>query len=367
MKIALTGGHLTTALAVIDELEKTQAELIFLGRATATEGDKAPSAESVIVPGLGIKFYPIKVGRLQRRFSLYTIPSIARVPAGFVQSLIILGKERPDAIVSFGSYVAFPVVLAGWVLGIPTITHEQTVKAGLANRLISFFAKKVAVAWKESLEYFPKDKSVLVGNPVRAELLNLKKVRTSRPAVLITGGNQGSHVINEAVTDILADLLKNYEVIHQTGGSEVYKDFEKLKAASRLLPKKLSSRYKIAKWFNTKELIEIFSRVDVLVGRAGANTVSEAAALGIPAVFIPIPWATGDEQTENAKILESMGAAVILPQDRLTPKRLLNSIDYIIKNYRDFKSKARGARRLVDNKAAANFAQEIEALVSSNV
>ncbi len=368
MKIAITGGHLTPALAVIDELKKTPgSEIIFLGRATATEGDKSPSAESVVIPNQGIKFYAIAAGRFQRRFSLYTIPSLAKIPLGSLQSLVILSKERPDVVISFGSYVAFPVVLASWLLGIPVITHEQTVKGGLANKFISKFAKRIVLAWEQSLEHFPKSKSIVVGNPVRAEILNLKKIRTTRPVIYITGGNQGAHIINEAVSDILPELLNRYEVVHQTGGSEIYKDYEKLKASASLLPKRLQNRYKIAKWFNTNELVQVFARSSLIVGRAGANTISEIAALGLPAIFIPIPWVSGDEQTRNAKLLESIGAAIILPQDRLTPKRLLNTIDYLIKNYPTFRSKAKEAKKTVNKGAAKDIVEEIKNIAGSNV
>ncbi len=368
MKIAVTGGHLTTALAVISELEKIPgSKIIFIGRASTIEGDKSPSAESIVIPNLGLKFYAITAGRLQRRLSVHTVPSIAKTPVGILQALVILSREKPDVIVSFGSYVAFPVVLAGWVLGIQTITHEQTVKGGLANRLVANFAKKIAVAWDESKEYFPKEKVVVVGNPIRKEILGVKRVRTTHPVVFITGGNQGAHVINDAVSDVLGELLSRYEVVHQTGGSEVYKDFEKLKASVSLLPKRLQNRYRVAKWFNTNELVKIFSKTSLIVGRSGANTVSEAAALGLPAVFIPIPWSGSEEQARNAKILQDIGAAVVLPQNRLTPNRLLNTIDHVIKNHQSFKSKAKNAKKIVNKDAAKNLAKEVTKMVEGNV
>ncbi|MEX0616544.1 MAG: UDP-N-acetylglucosamine--N-acetylmuramyl-(pentapeptide) pyrophosphoryl-undecaprenol N-acetylglucosamine transferase [Candidatus Woykebacteria bacterium] len=359
MKIALSGGHLTPALAVIDEFKKmANVEIIFIGRARSTEGDVTPSAESVVIPNLGIKFYAISAGRLQRHLSLYTIPSIAKVPLGVIQSLAILGKEKPDIIISFGSYVALPVVFSGWILGIPTITHEQTLKGGLANKFITRFAKKIALSWEESRKYFPGEKTVVVGNPIRKEILNLKRVRTSRPVIFITGGNQGAHIINETVGDVLPDLLKKYEVVHQTGGSEAFKDYEKLKAASSILPKRFQNRYIIEKWFSSEEISKILAKTSVLVGRSGANTVSETAALGVPAIFIPLPHSAGGEQTINAQILENLQAAVILPQERLTPKRLLNSVDHVVKNYNLFKGKAREARKIIDPKAAKKLVEE---------
>src|SRR3989344_4966493 len=177
-KIIVTGGHLTPALATIEELRKNpDDEIIFIGRAHATEGDKAASVESTTITSLGIKFYSINPGRLQRRFTRFTLGSLVKVPVGLIQALGILSRERPQAILSFGSYVAAPVVVAGWILGIPIITHEQTLRSGLSNKLIARFSKKIAVSWEESLEHFPKNKTVLVGNPIRADLLNLEKKR----------------------------------------------------------------------------------------------------------------------------------------------------------------------------------------------
>lgn len=364
-KIVITGGHLTPALATIDELKKdSDVEIIFIGRARSTEGDKTPSAESVVIPNLGIKFYSIHAGRLQRRFTRYTLWGIGKMPVGFLQALGILSRERPAAILSFGSYVAAPVVLAGWVLGIPIITHEQTVKGGLSNRFIAKFAKRIAVAWEHSLKDFPKEKVILVGNPIRRELLTLKKKRVSRPVIYITGGNQGAHAINEMVLDILSDLLNEYEVVHQTGGSEVYKDFETLTALADQLPTKLRTRYTIAKWFDTAESVNIFAKATVVVGRSGANTVVETMALGIPAVYIPLPISANSEQAKNAKVMEELGAAVILSQDRLTPKRLLAAIRVVVRDYEKYRRAAKSAQKVLKLNAASLLASETLKLVN---
>lgn len=364
-KIILTGGHLTPALATIEELQKKSGvEIVFIGRLHATEGDKAPSAESIVIPNLGIKFYSIRPGRLQRKFTRFTILSLAKIPLGLLQSIGILSRERPQAILSFGSYVAAPVVLAGWILGIPIITHEQTLKSGLSNRLIARFAKKIAVSWEESLEHFPKSKTVLVGNPIRSELLSIAKKRISRPTVYVTGGNQGAHVINEMVLEILKELLEKYYVIHQTGGSEINKDFETLSAFASQLPPKLASRYRIAKWYDTLETVAIFSQASILVGRAGANTVFEAMALGIPAVFIPLAIAAGDEQTKNAKLMEKIDAAIILPEERLTPKRLLAAINLVADNYKKYYENAKKARKSLNLNAAKLLSDEVLKLIN---
>ncbi|OGY21647.1 MAG: hypothetical protein A2113_03750 [Candidatus Woykebacteria bacterium GWA1_44_8] len=364
MKICICGGHLTPALAVTSELRKRGInDIFFIGRSRAMEGDAAPSAESVVISSLGIKFYSIPAGRLQREFTRYTTPSLLKAPLGLARSLLILGQERPDLVISFGSYVALPVVLAAWVLGIPAITHEQTVKGGLANSLISRFAKKIALSWPESLKFFPKEKCIVTGNPIRSEILNVKKKRTARRAIFITGGNQGAHSINEAVLEIIEPLLERYEVAHQTGGAERFRDFEMLTARVSQLPRRLQNRYQAFKWLNSAELANVYSRSSLLVGRSGANTVGEVAALGIPALFIPLPWAGAKEQEKNAQMLSDFGAAIILPQERLTPTRLLAAINTMIEKLEIFKKEAKKAKKLINLEAAKSLVDEALKLV----
>jgi UDP-N-acetylglucosamine--N-acetylmuramyl-(pentapeptide) pyrophosphoryl-undecaprenol N-acetylglucosamine transferase len=364
MKICICGGHLTPALAVISELKKRGvSDIFFIGRARAMEGDSAPSAESAVIPSLGVKFYPIAAGRLQRRFTRYTIPSLLKVPVGIGHCLLILSQEKPDLVISFGSYVALPVVFAAWVLGIPSLTHEQTVKGGLANSLISRFAKKIALSWPESLKHFPEKKCVVTGNPIRSEILNIERKRTSRPVIFITGGNQGAHSINEAVLEIIEPLLEKYEVVLQAGGAERFKDFEMLTARVSQLPRRLQGRCQIFKWLNSAELAAVYSRASLVVGRSGANTVGEVAALGIPALFIPLPWAGANEQQKNAQMLAEVGAAIILPQERLTPKRLLAAVNAMIAGLETYKREARKAKRLIRLDAAKVLVDEALALV----
>lgn len=367
MKIAICGGHLTPAMAAISELKNRKLnEIFYVGRSKTIEGDPTPSAESVVIPNLGVKFYSIPAGRFQRRFTKYTIPSLARTPVGFAKAILILSQERPDVVISFGSYVALPTVIAAWVLGIPSITHEQTVKGGLANIIIARFVKKIAISWPDSVNFFPKEKCVLTGNPIRKEILAVKRKRTSRPVIFITGGNQGAHSINEIVLEIIGDLLDKYEVFHQIGSAAKFKDFEMLNAKVSRLPVKLRNRYKASKWLNGNEVAKVYERTSLLVGRSGANTVSEVAALGIPALFIPLPWAGANEQEKNARMLEGLGAALVLPQERLTPKRLWAAINSIINRLDEYNSAARAAKKLVRTDAARVLVDEALKLTNKN-
>ena len=365
MKIAIAGGHLTPALALIEELKKYSVSLIYLGRTRSLEGDKTPSAESIVIPQFGVKFFGFNPGRLQRKFSTQTIFSLARVFLGFVQAFFILFKEKPKVIVSFGSYVALPVVIAGWLLKIPIITHEQTASLGLANKIITLFARKIGVSWQTFGTSLPKEKVIFVGNFLRKEILAVKKRNQKVPLIYITGGNQGSHLINETVSHTLEDLLKDFYIVHQTGSSQIFGDFEMLTEKRQNLPSKLANRYRISKWFNTKELAKIYSKASFVVSRAGANTLYELSYLGIPAIFIPISWSANNEQTKNAKMLEKLGCALILLESSLSPKRFLNAVFFMNDNLDTFRKKTKKAKEMIKTNGLLIFVDEIFKLVNA--
>jgi UDP-N-acetylglucosamine--N-acetylmuramyl-(pentapeptide) pyrophosphoryl-undecaprenol N-acetylglucosamine transferase len=364
MKICMTGGHLTPALATIKELQnRGQHEIFFIGRKTTTEGDKTPSIESQIVPQLGLKFFPIHPGRLQRRFSTRTIPSLIRTPIGFLESLSILVRENPNVVVSFGGYVALPVVLAAWMLRIPIVTHEQTSVVGLANRIIAHFAARIAVSFESSIKYFPPKKVVLTGNPIRTDIMEIKNrrllIESRHPVILITGGNQGSHVINTAVAGILPKLLEKYVIIHQVGMAGVYNDHETMEEIKSKLPAKLARNYHLERYISPDEFGAVLKSTDLAIARSGANAVMDFAVSKVPCIFIPLPFATHDEQTKNARLLVDLGAAVILPQRELTPERLLGVTEMMIQNLRRYKKAATTAKKLVRLDAGKRLADEV--------
>ncbi|MFZ5366434.1 MAG: UDP-N-acetylglucosamine--N-acetylmuramyl-(pentapeptide) pyrophosphoryl-undecaprenol N-acetylglucosamine transferase [Patescibacteria group bacterium] len=357
-RIVICGGHLTPAQAVIEELKKEDRwQIYYFGRKYAMEGKRVPSAESKIIPLLGIKFIPIAAGRLQRKFTRFTIPSLLRVPLGFFQSLYWLLKIRPLVICSFGGYVSVPVVLAGWLLRIPILTHEQTTVFGLASKINSFFASKIAVSFPESLKFFPKEKVILTGNPIRQEIFKIRKpshfpLRPSPfPLIYITGGNQGAKVINRAVLEILPKLLGKYTIIHQCGEL----DYENLKLDLR-------ENYILTKYVGLEDIGWVLNKADLIVSRAGANIVCEIAALGKPALFIPIPWSYQDEQTKNAQMLVKAGIAEILPQKELTGPSLLNKISEMMANLEKYQRNAPEAKKLIKPDSSLKIVKELNDL-----
>lgn len=323
MKLVITGGHFTPAAALLPLLQK-EFSVLFVLRKYAYEGDSALSFEYKTIEKSGIPFRIISAGRLQRKLTIYTIPALLKFPVGFIQSLFILAKYRPNIVLSFGGYVALPVCLAAFILKIPVVTHEQTIRSGLANKIIAIFAKKICVTFKESLAYFPKNKTVLTGNPIRKELFHPAgkppfPIKSNLPIIYITGGSGGSHFINELIASILPDLLQKYTVIHQIGESEK-------------MPVNLSERYIFKKRFEVEQLAWIYHNIALLLGRSGANTVYEVLTFSIPSLFIPLGWAGGSEQEENAMLVEKIGLGKVLPQETTTDKTLLSAIDNLVEN-----------------------------------
>lgn len=361
MKILLTGAHFMTAVAVIEELKKNlNLELIYVGRNTTREGDSSPSNESQILPQLGVKFIPLTTGRLQRTWTIYTIPSLFKIPIGIIQSFFIILREKPDIIVSFGGYVAVPLIFISWLFSIPILIHEQTLVRGLATSLSSIMASKIALS-------FPKkdksEKEIITGNPIRKDILSpvsklpedlkiffMNASKENKPVIFITGGNQGSHIINLAVEEILDQFQNLAFVIHQTGDSK-YHDFQRLE-------KLANKRYKVFKWVGP-EMGVILSKTDLVVSRAGINSLLELAFWSVPTLTIPIPYLYNDEQNVNAYFFRDLGLTKVLPQDKLSGKSLLTNIKTMLKDLKNLKLKAQGAKTVVKKDAARSLALEI--------
>ena len=313
-KLVFTGGHHTSALVVAKELQKKGWKILWFGHKHSMWADKSDSAEYREVTSAGIKFYDLHAGKFHRTFNPL---KLARIPFGFLQSFWWLFKERPRGIVSFGGYLAVPTVIAGWILGIPAVTHEQTVTRGWANRVIGIFASKIALSWESSRKFYPSNKSEVVGLPVRPEILSMLSEKTgknSKPVIYVTGGKQGSQTINEVVFSSLS-MLARYHIIHQTGNL----DYQKALSLE-------SPVYEVFD-FDSKKAVSSMYRADVVVSRAGAHTVYELGLLGKKCVLIPIPWVSHQEQEKNAQMLVDAGNAVILSESQLSSETLLASIE----------------------------------------
>lgn len=356
MRIVLIGGHLSPLLSIIQELKKEkEIEILVIGRKHALEGDKALSLEHQIVTNLGISFQAITTGRLQRKWTRYTLFSLLKFPYGLIQSYKILNDFKPNVILSFGGYVSLPVILTGFILRIPIIIHEQTVGAGFSNKIAALIAKKVLIAWEFSRKFFPKNKTILVGNPLRREIINSSKSLPFNfkndqklPMICIVGGSLGSHAINLLIEGCIEKLLNQYCIFQQTGDAKKYQDFDRLQKLRGNLKKELKTRYLLTKFIKPEEVGSILKRVDLVISRSGMNTVTELIYLGKPGILIPL----NREQLKNALFFEKLGLGKVINQDKISSSELCEVVKLMIKNIEQYERKAKEAKKEIKENAA---------------
>lgn len=362
MKIVFTGGHHTSSLVIAKALMEKGHEIIWFGHRRTMWKEPSLSLEYEEVTAAGIPFVEIKAGKLYQEFNIL---KFLRIPYGFINAFFKLLKVRPDLIVSFGGYLSLPVIVSGWLLRIPSVIHEQTRTYGLANKLTSPLVKKIFLTWESSRQYFPKKKAMVTGLPLRKEILEVEREtsRRSRPVIYITGGKQGSHLINETIAKVLPELLKAYTLYHQSGKIVKTGDLVFLSKKKKLLNKDLRKHYHLKPFFTASEVAKIFSSCNLVITRSGAHIVYELSYLGIPAIFIPIPWTYQNEQQKNAEVFQNNKAGLILKQDYLTPQKLLEAIEEILRD-KGFYQNARKLCREIQKDAKSLIVKEIEAILN---
>ncbi len=367
-----TGGHVSPAVAIIARLRERSAtegwtlELLYVGSVTGVERRT--------VTGMGVPYVAIQTGKLRRYLSPQTpVDLLGRLPAGFFQAMSALRRFKPDVIFSTGGYVCVPTVIAGRILGIPSLTHEQTALVGLANRIAGRFASKVAISFPASAAYFPPGKTILTGNPVRPTIYEGDAARGAAlfgfdpdvPTLYITGGAQGSHAINMAVLEALPRLLDCCQVVHQCGegpdGSG--DDLRALQQAHEELSSQQKGRYHVQA-FVGDEIGDVYALASLVVGRSGAGTVNELASLGKPSVLVPLPGSAGGEQEANARALEKEGGATVLLQTNLTPDNLIATVCSLITDPARLKEMGEDAKKVARPGAADAIVDELLRLVA---
>lgn len=360
-----TGGHISPAVAVVQEIQRRRpVDVLWVGSGSRFEREAAA--------GVGAVYRAIQTGKLRRYLSFQTPIDAARIPLGVAQAWRILGRWRPDVVLATGGFVSVPTVVAARARRIPTLTHEQTAHIGLATKINARFADVVALSFDRSraLVGAARGRVVVTGNPVRPAVLcgnreaALRRFELSGdlPLVYITGGAQGARALNEVVSAALPSLLGYVESIHQCGPSSAHPDYEQLRERAARLPEELRSRYRVVETLGD-ELGDVYAAASLVVGRAGAGTVNELGALGIPSVLIPLPGA--EEQRQNALQLVAAGGAIMIAQDDLTPERLVAEIRELVESPERLSAMAGAAKNQTGGDAAARIADELEVLAAS--
>jgi UDP-N-acetylglucosamine--N-acetylmuramyl-(pentapeptide) pyrophosphoryl-undecaprenol N-acetylglucosamine transferase len=347
-----TGGHTSPGLAVATLLRERSISCAWIGSRTGIEAQH--------VPPTGIPYVAISTGKLRRYWAWQNVGDLfVNVPLGIVGAARALRALRPKVVFGTGGFVALPVMFAAAVARVPIVLHEQTAVPGLANRIGARFARRIAVTFPDKAGRFPASRVVVTGNPLRPELragsrsgaIARYQLDPAVPLVYVTGGALGASRINRVVGEALGALLEHVQIVHQCGDNPATGDRQWLEARRAALPASAARRYTVVPYVGPG-LGEIYAAVALAVARAGAGTVNECCQLGVPALYIPLPGTSGDEQTENARMVERAGGAVVLPQSMLTPERLVREVLALVSDPARLKQMGEHARTLAVPDAA---------------
>lgn len=354
MKILLsgggTGGSVAPLLAISEELKlsylkNNEVKFLWIGTKKGIE------CEMVVQEN--IKYKGIFSGKLRRYFSWKNFIDPIFIILGFIQSLWTIFVFKPDIILTAGSFVAVPVVWAGWILRVPTLVHQQDVKIGLANKLMMPFSKIITCTLKETAENFNENKNIyFTGNAIRKKIFHSKKERAikefkldkSLPTVLFLGGGTGALSLNKIIIQSLENLLEFCQVIHITGKDKLFFS----------LPKEGFKHYHSFQFLSNIE--KVYSVADLVVTRAGMSVLSELAVLGKPAIMVPI---SDSHQEANANYFSNRDAAILLTQKDLNSEKLVNTIKSILLDNNKKSKLSFNIKRIIPKDGAARIAKLI--------
>ena len=335
-----TGGHVIPALAIANQLKKSYgAEILFIGTARGIENR--------LVPAAGFPLQLVRVGALKNVSLTTRLKTAFDLPRAVWDAGRMLNEFAPDVVIGVGGYASGPAMLAAVVKHIPTLAFEPNVVPGFANRVVARFVSAAAVHFEETAKYFRR--SEVTGVPVRQAFFEIAPKHGGTPTVLVFGGSQGAHAINDAMIRCLSVLRKEapgIHIIHQTGE----RDYNDALAAYR----NLGESAEVSKFI--EDMPAAFARADLVVCRSGASTVAEITAAGKPAIFVPFPRAADDHQRINAEALAREGAAVVVEESRLQGVWLAETIAALLQDPHRLQQMSAAARSLAHPNAASDIA-----------
>ena len=327
-KIVLTGGgtagHVTPNIALLPALSRAGYEISYMG--------SYDGIEKKLIADFAIPYTGISTGKLRRYLDIKNLTDPFRVLKGFAEARKYLKEYRPDVVFSKGGFVSVPVVRAAAALGIPCIIHESDMTPGLANKLCFPVAEKICCNFPETMQMLPEGKAVLTGSPIMAELAQGNKIAgldmcgftANKPVIMVIGGSLGAANVNKAVRDSLPRLLEDFQVVHLCGKDKIdnlllatpgYKQFEYIKT----------------------ELKDLFAMADIVISRAGANSICELLALKKPNLLIPLPAASSrGDQLLNAASFEAQGFSIVINEDDLTTELLVTKVQELFCNRQSY-------------------------------
>jgi len=359
-----TGGHINPALAIAQKVkfEDKSNTILYIGTKTGMESE--------LVPKEGFEFKTVTAKFFRRKFSIENVKTLFSSAKGVIEAGIIINKFKPDIVVGTGGYVCGPVVLAAALKKIPTMILEQNVFPGITNKLLARVVDVIGISFSEAGKYFPdniRHKLILVGNPVRKEILSSDrknsrseyKLRTEDVFIYSFGGSGGQVSLNTAIIDVIKKYngKDNIKILHITG-KRLYDDFNEQ-----------ISNIKIKKNIEIRDYMydasTALSASDIVIGSAGAITIAEITALGVPSILIPKTYTAENHQEYNARVLEKEGAAKVILERDLDGQKLISAIEEIIANKNTLKTMSLNSKRLGNINVEDKIYEAMQKLINS--
>lgn len=348
-----TGGHIYPAIAIINKIKENDknSEILYIGTTDRMEKD--------IIPKMGIPYKGIRMRGLNRKNIFKNISVFMDYRKAISEASSIIKEFQPDIVVGAGGYITAPVMMAAKNFECKMLIHEQNSYPGVSNRLISKYVDKICISLRKSQEYFKKERVVYTGNPRSEEIINAKIIPKKdfgldegKKLVVFVMGSLGSITMTEKIKELIPNFKnKNYQVLIVTG-KNYYNNYKQINIPNNVI---------LTPFLNN--MMNLLKSTDIIVSRAGATTIAEITALGIPAILVPSPYVTNNHQYKNAKELEENGACILITEEEFNSKNIISNIDNLLEDKHKYITMRENSKKLGVADSATRIYNEIEELV----
>lgn len=348
-----TGGHIYPAISIINKIKEKEknSKILYIGTKDRMEKD--------IVPRMGIPFVGLEMSGLNRKNVFSNFSVLKKFKLAVKQAIEEMEKFKPDVVIGAGGYITAPVLYAAHKKKIPILIHEQNSIPGVSNKFIGNFADRICVSLPNSLKLFPKDKVCYTGNPRSEEIKKIEKFdkttlgfSKNKKLVVVVMGSLGSTTMTLKIKDLLPGFNnKNYEVLVITG-SKYYDDYREVE---------VSSNVRVVPYMDN--LISLLKDTDLIISRAGASTIAEITAIGLPAILVPSPYVTNNHQYKNAKELEDAGACQIVLEEDFSRETIIREIDKLFDEKELYDTMVINSKKLGVDDSATRIYEEIRKII----
>ncbi len=351
-----TGGHIYPALAIIHKIQEKEktSQILYIGTTDRMEKD--------MIPNLGIAYVGIEMEGINRKNIFKNISVLKKYYKAIAQAKTTIKEFAPDIVIGVGGYITAPVIIAAHKLGYKTIIHEQNSIPGFSNRFISKYADKICISLPDTASYFPKDKVIYTGNPRSEEIITSLKIpkrkfnlSENKKLVVMVMGSLGSITMTQKIKELIPLFAKkDYEVLIITG-KDYYDEYKNVELSNNVVVTPFLENF-----------IQLLKNADLIISRAGASTIAEITAIGLPAILVPSPYVTHNHQYLNAKELQDYGAVKIILEEDFTKDNVIDMIDSILSNQELYQKMKQSSLKLGVKNSATKFYEEIKELIKDD-